>query len=300
VRVINIHEAGPLLAFSPIFGTSFSADGRRLALVTDLSSYVLNWKNGMYEEEGLSRAGPAELIALSADGKLLASAHHYGDALHSADGVECKVVDLDKGEKLADFQLSGTPTALGFAAGGKKVLAAILGRNLEVVDPATGRAEDTRISDYVLAISSDGRRVLARAGGSASKVAVAEISSGAKIASFDAGRQIATGTMSGDGRVVAVVDLDGKTQVWDLKESGEPVRISDPSPISAVGLNSDGSLLLTASQDQVQIRPWKVADLIKQACQMLTRPMTPEEWELYLREEPYRDTCAAQAGGKSK
>ena len=58
-----------------------------------------------------------------------------------------------------------------------------------------------------------------------------------------------------------------------------------------LAVSPDGKWLATASGG----RGWRwllqPQDLIAEACARLTRKLTPQEWQQYISEEPYRKTC---------
>jgi WD40 repeat protein len=66
--------------------------------------------------------------------------------------------------------------------------------------------------------------------------------------------------------------------------------------VPALAFSPNGQWLASAGYD-TSVRMWRPRheDLITEASSRLTRNLTPEEWQHYLGEEEYRQTCTRLA-----
>ncbi len=100
---------------------------------------------------------------------------------------------------------------------------------------------------------------------------------------------------SGDGRFVAIGSSDNKTaRVFEIRTGKEISRLTEDGGVIAVAFSLDGRFILTADMldDRtsqglnaiiVTKEPLWMNDLIKEACSRLTRNLTENEWESYIR-----------------
>jgi WD40 repeat protein len=99
---------------------------------------------------------------------------------------------------------------------------------------------------------------------------------------------------SPDDRVLVSSSLDGTVILWDVesdRQVGEPLR-AHVGPVNAVAVSPDGKTLVSAGDDRRVMR-WNI-DLeswVAQACAIANRNLTEEEWQQYLPNIPYRETC---------
>ncbi len=98
--------------------------------------------------------------------------------------------------------------------------------------------------------------------------------------------------LSPDGKFVVTASGDETVRVWEAASGQKVARMAHEDEVRAVAFSPDGKWLATGSVDNTA-RVWLVwpEDLIAEACARLPRNLTPEEWERYLGDEPYRKTC---------
>ncbi|MBW4548699.1 MAG: hypothetical protein KME25_30485 [Symplocastrum torsivum CPER-KK1] len=97
---------------------------------------------------------------------------------------------------------------------------------------------------------------------------------------------------SPDGKFLATASLDNTAQVWSVSSGRRLHRLSHYGYVNAVVFSPDAKFLATASEDKTaRVSLVGLENLITEACRRLTRNLTPEEWQQYLGDEPYRKTC---------
>jgi WD40 repeat protein len=84
---------------------------------------------------------------------------------------------------------------------------------------------------------------------------------------------------------------DGSARIWETDQWTEISRLRLPSVVIGVGFTPDESQIAASFDQMVQIDFVHADDLIREACVHLTRPLSAEEWHLYLPSESYRRTC---------
>ncbi|MFV9506305.1 MAG: AAA family ATPase [Oscillochloridaceae bacterium umkhey_bin13] len=115
--------------------------------------------------------------------------------------------------------------------------------------------------------------------------------------------------VSPDGHLMVISILDG----IDSPPSLNLVDIDVPDPNTTVrvlrtfenlwsfAFSPDGHRLVSGGGDSRTVQVWAldVRDLIAPACRTIGRNLTPDEWQQYFGDEPYRKTCPEQPGADS-
>lgn len=103
--------------------------------------------------------------------------------------------------------------------------------------------------------------------------------------------RINTVTFSPDGQYLATGSSDHTVRIWKVPEGREIIHIFYKDEVSEVVFSPDGAYLATTSADIIQIRHWRVEDVIQSVCNRLKRDISQLEWRHYLGDRTYRSTC---------
>lgn len=83
-----------------------------------------------------------------------------------------------------------------------------------------------------------------------------------------------------------------RARIFEAKTGTEVARMDQSHPVLDIQFSWDDRWLLTAGRDNTAARwAWQSTDLIELACERLTRNLSDDEWQEYLGDEVYRDTC---------
>ena len=101
------------------------------------------------------------------------------------------------------------------------------------------------------------------------------------------------GSKSADGIWSFDVNQYSSTLVLDEISAQRPIaRLEHDGPVIDAAFGQRGRWLATSSQDgTVRLWPLQVDDILLQACKLLPRNLTSDEWKEFKMDGPYRKTC---------
>jgi len=273
---------GPAQVFNLFNGSQITIDAEARAFWQDGRSYGFSsgyvageFENGAIEVrqmpsfrvvQRLRREGAVGGLHFSNDGKLLAVSPSEG---------AIQIWDVPSGRIVSTLQRpasKGSPLGLVFVLDGKYAVVANLVANYlsfriwDVAKALEIRQMDLKEIGRFVGNSPDGQyfvTVMDEADDSRpseptlskeSSLRVWELITGREVARLTLAGSIIQTSFSADNKQLAITTRDGAVRIYDLS--------SEPG-----------------------------ADLVKTACERLSRNLTPDEWSKYMRDEPYRKTC---------
>jgi len=223
-------------------------------------------------------------VAFSSDGKWVASGDSNGMV---------KIWKPDSGEVHASFSVGESLNRVAFSADGKRLAAA---GDDGVVWDVERSAELSRVTiagqhEFLSVTFAPDGQTFATAGLDG-YARCWRVSDGKMLAAFRHEASVMSIAYSPDGRYLAAGSEDKLARIWEIASGQEVLRQEYKDWPTAVAFSADGRLFAAGSRDHTaRIGPWRVADLIDQACARLGTNLTPDEWQEYLPSETYRLTC---------
>jgi WD40 repeat protein len=186
-------------------------------------------------------AGPVISVALSVDGKALASVGVDGTVKLFDVAVAKQRAVLFKGDSL-------TVKSVAFSGDGK-LLASGCGMVVKLWDVATAKEKatfDGHTSRLQSVAFSGNGKVLASGG--LNEIKLWDVATGKETASLKHHRNVMSVALSGDGKLLASAGQDGALKLWDVATDRE-IAITPRPGVRAVAFSGDGKSLASGSRD---------------------------------------------------
>jgi WD40 repeat protein len=313
---------------------SFSRDGSKIVAASEDGAQVFETDTGAVLAHCDYRVDSVTSVLFSPDDARVTVRGYLG---------KVHAFNAETGEQLSQVDHAGGGRQVVFSADGAKVATNVPADGVRVLDPAVGESVrlDCDMEAFSVKFSPDGAKVAA-AGNDTVRIfdatAGAQLAcvdygcamelafspNGAKFAirGYDGIVQIfdtVTGTelsrldqsaaappvvFSPDGTKVATGTRDCSVRVFDVTTGTELSRLDHNTEVYPVVFSPDGTKIATGSHDGTA-RVWIIDrhQLIEQAAGRLARNLSPQEWRLYFRGDPYRkirvDLPLSRAAGAS-
>jgi WD40 repeat protein len=200
--------------------------------------------------------GRQSVLAVSADGRLLATSHAAQIHLWDASGKLLRTFGHE----------FGSISTLAFSPDGTMLASAGLDANVHFWDVSTGQrkasAADQLLATFAIAFTADGRQLVI--GGASGAIEIVDVQTGSVARRWRAEKYaVSTLSLSPDGRSVGVAyfDVDGMARpaplaVWELASGRVVRRLTPPGTLAmAAGFSTDGRLLYATAKGQ-ELNVW--------------------------------------------
>jgi WD40 repeat protein/serine/threonine protein kinase len=273
----------------------FSPDGAHVATASaDNTARILETKTGL-EVAQLQHDSFVEAIAFSPDGRYLAT----GSLDNTARIWEWQGTSPREVVRLGHDSFV---EALAFSPDGRYLATASLDNNARVWDwqrnsqmPRLTLLHDQDVR--AIAFSADGHYLAALSQDNLTQtpqntaVLVWSVPDGRNVMSIEDPSLLSMAGFSPFGNYLATVSRDHGVQVWSVESQKEVARLNPSGEVPDLAFSSQRHQLGIAAGQQALVWDWDAQDLITAVCDRLHYPLTLEQWQRFLKDEPYRPMC---------
>jgi WD40 repeat protein len=204
-------------------------------------------------------------VALSADGKTLATGCGVQEPGTGKESGEVKVWDVAAGQSRALAGHEGSVLGVALTADGKTLASASADKTVRLWDVANGKEvkklEGHTDAVHAVALSADGK-VLA-SGGADKQVIVWDVNSGKPAHTLKGHTgEVRSVALSADGKLLASGGADKTVRLWDTATGKEVARVPAPEEVLGVALTPDGKVLAAGGRGK-SAKVWSVAAVRK-------------------------------------
>lgn len=282
---------------------AFSPDSKTLIACTwDWGANVAIWDLARDVPIGVGLEGhnnEAFSVAFSPTGDIAASSAWDGSIIlwnpETGEALSEPLTDISPDEG-SSFR-SNDVWSIAFSPDGKLLISGRGGGDILMWDVATQKPAGQPISAHAstvmaVAVSPDGE--LLASGGGDWLIRLWEMDTGEPVGEPLAGHTDAVIGLefSPDGHTLVSGGWDGTIRFWDVETSqaiGQSI-VAGSSIISSVSFSPDGTTL-ASNADPIMLWDMKIETWMEHACRIANRNLTLKEWEHYLGQISYHETC---------
>lgn len=217
MRVMNARDgtvAGPDIGHGPGLVAVFSPDGDTIAAGgLDRAVTFLDWRSGKLRFQPIRHPWPIVSIDYSPDGM---------QVLTASSDDRLRLWDARSGSAVREIQLDGSPSAVGFTHGGRRIQV-ISALTLHFYDAASGRPVGPRIAlstgSMNAKVSADGNRIVVAGNDNFVRVFSGE-SGEPMVEPIPRGARITSLAIDASGKRFAIGGLNGRAEVFDMETGG--------------------------------------------------------------------------------
>jgi len=278
---------------SLVYAVALSLDGQQVVSVgcdeydssgTCLRSTALVWETATgHEVARVAHENKVNAVAFSPNGQWVVS----------GGGVTARVWEAATGREVTHVihRNQGIVT-VAFSPDGQWVVSSNADGMVRVWEAATGNEVthiETGIVGQTVGFSPNGQWVLSR---SNNQAWVWEAATGREVTCITHEDEVTVVAFSPDGQWLVSGSADGTARVWEVATGHEVVRMTHGRYVDAVAFSPDGRWVASSGWDgTTRVWWWQPEDMIRLACERLTRGLTYAEQQQYLGDEPYRAIC---------